>query len=65
MASGNPGPGDKRDNVGDLDNFREMRERMGRDRDAFFSDSPQQFFGRESPFFRVSHKTHAIPFSNS
>jgi len=27
---------------------------MNRDRDAFFSDTPQSLFGRESPFFRQS-----------
>ena len=39
-----------------MDNrFQDMRDKMNRDREAFFgTDSPQPFFGRESPFFRVS-----------
>jgi len=37
-----------------MDNrFQDMRDKMNRDREAFFgTDSPQPFFGRESPFFR-------------
>jgi hypothetical protein len=39
-----------------MDNrFQDMRDKMNRDREAFFgTDSPQPFFGRESPFFRQS-----------
>lgn len=51
MASFGP-KGSKVDPDFESDRFREMRERMNRDRDAFFQDSPSSFFGRESPFFR-------------
>ena len=39
---------------GSDDHFRQMRDRMNRERESFFQDSPSSFFGRESPFFRVS-----------
>ena len=39
---------------GSDDHFRQMRDRMNKEREAFFQDSPSSFFGRESPFFRVS-----------
>ena len=47
----------------DIDHrFRDMREQMNRDREAFFNDgsgnsSGTPIFGRESPFFRVSPKS--------
>ena len=53
MASFGP-RGSKVDPDLESDRFREMRERMNKERDAFFQDSPNSFFGRESPFFRVS-----------
>jgi len=37
---------------GSDDHFRQMRDRMNRERESFFQDSPSSFFGRESPFFR-------------
>ena len=52
----------------DIDHgFRDMRDRMNRDREAFFNDSAggssatptSSIFGRESPFFRVSLLTKA------
>ena len=39
--------------AGSDEHFRQMRDRMNKEREAFFQDSPSSFFGRESPFFRV------------
>ena len=67
MASGNIPPAGEQ-GFPNLDHrFRDMRDKMNRDREAFFNDSgsgsgspaaagptPSSIFGRESPFFRVS-----------
>ena len=60
MSSG-PGNSNNPHGFPNMDNrFRDMRDKMNRDREAFFSadspfssNSPQSFFGRESPFLRV------------
>ena len=59
MASGKDSNSSER--FPDIDHrFRDMRDMMNRDREAFFNDSgssatpTSSFFGRESPFFRVS-----------
>ena len=58
----------------DIDHgFRDMRDRMNRDREAFFNDSAggssatptSSIFGRESPFFRVSLLTKAPTLMNA
>ena len=64
MASFGPKGSKCSDNSSDdmeSDGFREMRERMNKEREAFFQDSPtSSFFGRESPFFRVSLYFHGF-----
>ena len=60
MSSG-PGNSNNHQGFPNMDGrFRDMRDKMNRDREAFFTaDSPfssepsQPFFGHESPFFRV------------
>ena len=67
MSSGSGGNSNNPQGFPNMDNrFRDMRDKMNRDRDAFFSDTPQSLFGRESPFFRVSPLNFQIlKFSNS
>lgn len=63
MASSGPGGSRMSSNNGEFPDFEQFREKMNRDRDAFFND--QAFFkGREPPSFssfRVSHKEALTP----
>lgn len=65
MASRPSSSNKDRPDFADLDQrFSDFRDKMNRNREAFFTDSPAApsssggsssgFFGRESPFFRVS-----------